>query len=352
MLNLILPIKGEMGKKFKNKDLANRLGVSGTLVSLVLNNKADQQGIRKDTQEKVLMLAKQMGYYENLQEKNEISPTDEKPGVLAMIVPSINDPFVIQIAPYLQKAFSSIGVGFSVVTRDPDDQRYDRLIGAFKKFYSGFILLGDAADEGTIRSLRTTDYPFVLLEKPSKTLRLNTVNTDTFAGAQLVVNHLNKLGYKNVIIVSDKKYASSAIDDVMRAIDQKPEINKPVIVELDKLSTINEIDSQQFEKFLRPPYRADIMIVMNASLVYPIMTLLRKMKLRVPQDIAVVSMEEGTGFDLMFSPVTCLRKPLSGISTKVANMIWSEVKNSGKGKFKRQVNISPELVVRNSCGTI
>ena len=43
-----------MGKKFKNKDLAARLGVSGTLVSLVLNNKADQQGIRKDTQEKVL----------------------------------------------------------------------------------------------------------------------------------------------------------------------------------------------------------------------------------------------------------------------------------------------------------
>ena len=61
-------------------------------------------------------------------------------------------------------------------------------------------------------------------------------------------------------------------------------------------------------------------------------------------------MEEGIGFDLMYSPVTCLRKPLPGMSVKVANMIWSEVKNSGKGKFKRQVNISPELVVRNSCG--
>jgi LacI family transcriptional regulator len=344
-----------MGKKFKNKDLANRLGVSGTLVSLVLNNKADQQGIRKDTQEKVLMLARQMGYYETLQEKKEPSPTEDKPGLLAMIVPSINDPFVIQITPYLQKAFSSIGVGFSIVTRDPDDQRYDRLIGAFKKFYSGFILLGDAADEGTIRSLRTTDYPFVLLEKPSKTLRLNTVNTDTVAGAQLIVNHLNKLGYKNVIIVTDHKNSqseSTAVVDVMRAIDQKPEINKPIIVELDKVNGSNDIDSMQFEKFLRPPYRADIMIIMNASLVYPIMTLCRKMKLRVPQDIAVVSMEEGTGFDLMFSPVTCLRKPLSGISTKVANMIWSEVKNSGKGKFKRQVNMSPELIVRSSCGTI
>jgi LacI family transcriptional regulator len=344
-----------MGKKFKNKDLAARLGVSGTLVSLVLNNKADQQGIRKDTQEKVLQLARQMGYFDSLHEKDESSPVEERPGVLGMIVPSINDPFVVQITPFLQKAFSSIGVGFSIVTKDPDDQRYDRLIGAFKKFYSGLILLGDAADEATIRALRTTDYPFVLLEKPSKTLRLNTVSTDTVAGAQLIVNHLDKLGYKNIIIVADYKSSRSdrsAVQDIIETISQKPGINRPVIVELDKRSTADDIDSAQFEKYLRPPYRADVMVIMNASLVYPIMTLLRNKKLRVPQDIAVVSMEEGTGFDLMFSPVTCLRKPLSGISTKVANMIWSEVKNSGKGKFKRQVNISPELIVRNSCGTI
>ena len=344
-----------MGKKFKNKDLAVRLGVSGTLVSLVLNNKADQQGIRKDTQEKVLMLARQMGYYETLQEKNEISPVEEKPGVLGMVVPSITDPFVIQITPFLQKAFSSIGVGFSIVTKDPDDQRYDRLVGAFKKFYSGLILVGDAADENTIRSLRTTDYPFVLLEKPLKTLRLNTVSTDTVAGAQLIVNHIDKLGYKNIIVVADHRSSNSdsnAIQDIVDTIVHKPAMNRPVVVELNRQFTGNDIDSTQFEKYLRPPYRADVMIIMNANLVYPIMTLLREKKLRVPQDIAVVSMEEGTGFDLMFSPVTCLRKPLSGISTKVANMIWSEVKNSGKGKFKRQVNISPELIVRNSCGTL
>jgi LacI family transcriptional regulator len=344
-----------MGKKFKNKDLAARLGVSGTLVSLVLNNKADQQGIRKDTQEKVLMLARQMGYFDSLQEKNEVSPVEEKPGVLGMIVPSITDPFVIQITPYLQKAFSSIGVGFSIVTKDPDDIRYDRLVGAFKKFYSGLILLGDAADDSTIRSLRTSDYPFLLLEKPSKTLRLNTVCTDTVAGAQLVVNHIEKLGYKNAIIVSDHHSAhadTTAINDIIDAIGQHEHMNRPVVLELDKHVSADDIDTAQFEKYLRPPYRADVMIIMNANIVYPIMTLLRRKKLRVPQDIAVISMEEGTGFDLMFSPVTCLRKPLSGISTKVANMIWSEVKNSGKGKFKRQVNISPELIVRNSCGTL
>jgi LacI family transcriptional regulator len=344
-----------MGKKFRNKDLAIRLGVSGTLVSLVLNNKADQHGIRKETQEKVLSLAKQMGYFESMLQKDEISPVEEKPGVLGMIVPSMNDPFVIQITPFLQKVFSGIGVGFSIITRDPDDQRFDRFAGIFKKFYSGLILLGDAADDNTIRTLKSTDYPCILVESPVKSLRLNIVNTDFIVGAQLVTDHIAKLGYKNILIMTGSnpsRHDMAAIRDITDLISQKTGINKPVVIELDRLVAGEEINSVRFEEFLRPPYRTDIMIIMRANLVYPIMSLLRNKKLRVPQDIAVISMEEGIGFDLLYTPVTCLRKPLSNMSVKIANILWTEVKNSGKGKFKRQVNLTPELVIRNSCGTI
>jgi len=259
------------------------------------------------------------------------------------------------ITPYLQKAFSSIGLGFSIVTKDPDDQRYDRLIGAFRKFFSGMILVGETADDSTIRILRSTDYPFILLEKNIKTGRLNTINTDITAGVQLVADHIQKFGYKNVIIITDRKsakYDSEEIDKFSGAISRMQEINKPVVVEIDRSLTDSEIDFGQIEQYLRPPYRADVIVVMHSDLVYPLMSVLRKKKLRVPQDIALISMEDGIGFDLMFTPVTCLRKPLPGLAIKAANMIWSEVKNGGKGKFKRQVNISPGLVVRNSCGTL
>jgi len=344
-----------MRKKIKNKDLANRLGVSGTLVSLVLNNKADQHGIKKETQERVLALARQMGYFDVVKDKTEVSPAEEKPGVIGMIVPALNDPFVYEITPFLQKAFSSIGVGFSIITKDPDDQRYNRLVGAFKRFFTGLILVGEAADDYTIRSLRTASYPFVLLEKSFKMLRLNTVSTDTSAGATLVADHIAKLGYKNVVLVSDLKSMNqdkSAIEEIKAALGQKQGINKPIVTELNRYSDVNELDFGQFEKLMRPPYRAEVFIILHSQLVYPVMALLRKKKLRVPQDIAVISMEDGIGFDLMFTPVTCLKKPLASLALKVANMIWSEIKNSGKGKYKRQVNISPELVIRNSCGTI
>jgi LacI family transcriptional regulator len=345
-----------MGKKFKNKDLANRLGVSSTLVSLVLNNKADQHGIRKDTQERVLSLARQMGFFDlQQQEKDKISPVEETPGIIGMIVPSLHDPFIYEIAPYLQKAFSSIGIGFSIITKDPDDQRYNRLIGAFRKFYSGLILVGDAADDFTIRTLRSSDYPLVLLEKNLESLRLNTVTTDTLAGAELMAAHIEKLGYKNVLLLTGQKTAgadAALINELKKSLGTKSGMNKPLFEEIRMPLNSEDFDSGFLEKYLRPPYRIDIVIILHAELVYPVMTALQKKKIRVPQDLALVSMEEGIGFDLLHSPVTCLKKPLSGMALKAANMVWTEVKNAGRSKYKRQVNISPELVVRKSCGTL
>ena len=344
-----------MGKKVKNKDLAEKLGVSSTLVSLVLNNKADQQGIRKDTQERVLALARQMGYFDLPKNHQDVLPVEEKPGIIGMIVPSLHDPFIYEITPFLQKAFASIGVGFSIITKDPDDGRYNRLVGAFRKFYSGLILVGEAADDYTIRALRTADYPFVILEKSVKVLRLNTVCTDFTDGARRVVDHIMKLGYRNVIIVTETNITGKdrqTIDLLKESVAGRQGMNAAVVVEIDRQNANDEIEFAEIEKYMRPPYSAQVMVVLHSDLVYKIMTLLRKKKLRVPQDIALISMEEGIGFDLMFSPVTCLRRPLTGMALKVANMIWSEVKNSGKSKYKRQVNISPELVIRNSCGTI
>lgn len=344
-----------MGKKIKNKDLAARLGVSCTLVSLVLNNKADQHGIRKDTQEKVLSLARQMGFFDTAESKAEHYPVEEKPGVIGMIVPSVQDPFIYEITPYLQKAFTSIGIGFSLITKDPDDQRFSRMISAFKKFYSGLIIVGDAADEYTIRTLRSTDYPFVLLEKNVARLRLNTVSTDSLAGTSLVAGHIGKLGYKNMLIISDPRTRHSdepLILELIQSLSSIKDVNKPEIIEVRTPAPGDELDFAAIEKFLRPPFSVQIMILAHANMVYPVMSALQNRKIRVPQDIAIISMEEGIGFDLLHCPVTSLKKPFSGLALKAANMIWSEVKNAGKGKYKRQVNLAPELIIRNSCGTL
>jgi DNA-binding LacI/PurR family transcriptional regulator len=343
-----------MGKKIKNKDIAARLGLSGTLVSLVLNNKADQHGIKKETQERVLAVARQMGYFNTVSEKGEGSPVEEKPGIIGMIVPAMNDPFIYEITPYLQKAFSSIGLGFSVITRDPDDMRFNRLISSLKKFFSGMILVGNAADDTIVRSLNRDAYPMVLLEKSIKRMRLNTVCTDRITGATVVTEHLLSLGLKNLLIISGEDTASydkEMLDELKNAV-KKSKAFESVSFTVAKIPKADEkFNFAQIENFLRPPHRSDAIVVINAPIVFPLTLALQEKNIRIPQDVALLSMEDGIGFDLLSTPVTRLRKPLAAMSLKAANIVWSEVKNQGRSKYKRQVNMSPELVIRSSCGS-
>jgi len=343
-----------MGKKIKNKDIAARLGLSGTLVSLVLNNKADQHGIKKETQERVLAVARQMGYFTAAGEKGETTPVEEKPGIIGMIVPSMNDPFIYEITPYLQKAFSSIGLGFSVFTRDPDDMRFNRLTTSLRKFFSGMILVGNAADDTVVRALNRDFYPMVLLEKSIKRMRLNTVCSDRIAGSTVVTEHLISLGLKNILIISGEEsetYDKEMLDE-LKAATKKSKGFESVNFTVARVPRAGEkFEFAQIENFLRPPHRCDAIITVNSALVFPLTIALQEKNIRIPQDVALVSMEDGIGFDLLSTPITRLRKPLAAMSLKVANIVWSEVKNQGKSKYKRQVNMAPELVIRSSCGS-
>jgi len=343
-----------MGKKVKNKDIAARLGLSGTLVSLVLNSKADQHGIKKETQERVLAVARQMGYFNAVAEKGEPAPAEEKPGIIGMVVPSMNDPFIYEITPYLQKAFSSIGLGFSVFTRDPDDMRFNRLTTSLKKFFSGMILVGNAADDSVVRALNRDSYPIVLLEKSIKRMRLNTVCTDRIAGAAVMTQHLTSLGLKNLLIVSGEDtalYDKVMLEELRNSTKKSKNFDSVHFTVAGLPKAGEKFDFQAIENFLRPPHRSDAIIVLNSALVFPLYLALQEKNIRIPQDVALVSMEDGIGFDLLTTPVTRLRRPLPAMSLKVANIISSEVKNQGKSKYKRQVNMSPELLVRSSCGS-
>jgi len=344
-----------MGKKIRIKDIAARLGLSSTLVSLVLNNKADQQGIKRETQEKVMLTAHKMGYF--LQKPKEIKEQEiqESPGLIGMIVPSMSDPFIIDLVPYMQKALGSIGIGLSVMTRDPLDRRFARFIPGFKKFFSGLILAGDTADEATIRALRSNDYPFIIIESNPQNMRLNLVRSDSEAGVELMVDHIRKLGYKNISLISRENpvtLVKESLAHFRKFTSEQIPGTKLYEALVARIPGVNIIDTEMLSEYLRPPYQTQIFVVSEASLVYPVMDYLISNKVRVPHDVALVSLEDGIGFDLFLTPVTRIKRQVPELASKASRMIWTEIKNSGRSKYRRTVNIPPELVIGKSCGSI
>ena len=342
-----------MGKRVKIKDIAEKCGLSNTLVSLVLNDKASQHGIKPDTQEKVLFIARQMGYFENMPPEKE-TPRRPAGSIVGMIVPDLQNHFLFEIGPLLNKAFASIGLTFCIISRNQNEQRFDTVVNELKKIFSGLILYGDAAEDMTIRALKKTNYPFVVLEKKVTRYRINEVMSDYLEACRLVALHILKLGYKNISVIEQKNCKNCMVETEL--LDRSMQNIIPGInisrYALEGNIMPDATDAEELLMAFRPPNASQLFIVKHSELVYPLLSFLKMKNIRVPSDVALIAMDNGIGFSLLDPPVTRINRKYSTLALKTSQMLWSEVKNNGKSKYKRSVKITPELIIERSCGSV
>ena len=94
-------------KKASLKDIAESLGVSKALVSLVLNGKGDERGINKQTQEKVRLKAKELNYIPNQYARGlRIGRTN----TIGVIVPDISNVFYGKLCKAIEQEAYAKGI--------------------------------------------------------------------------------------------------------------------------------------------------------------------------------------------------------------------------------------------------
>lgn len=77
-------------KKINIKDISSATGLSVSTISRVLNGKAKQYRISKETQKKVLKIAQELNYVPNQVARNlKLGKTK----TVALIIPSLSNPF-------------------------------------------------------------------------------------------------------------------------------------------------------------------------------------------------------------------------------------------------------------------
>ena len=342
-----------MGKRVKIKDIAEKCGLSNTLVSLVLNDKASLHGIKPDTQEKVLFVARQMGYFEDMPLEKRTTRTPAG-NIVGMIVPELHNHFLFEIGPLLNKAFASIGLTFCIISRNRNEERFETVIEELKKIFRGLILYGDAADDMTVRTLNKSHYPFVVLEKKITRHRTNEVNSDYNEACRLVAMHILKLDYKRISVI-EKKNCTNCLIETRLLVESIHNIIPGINISRYALAgnvIPDALDIGELVKAMRPPEASQLFVVKHSELVYPILSFLNKKRIRVPSDIALIAMDNGVGFSLLDPPVTRINRKYSTLALKTSQMLWSELKNNGRSKYKRSVKINPELIVEKSCGSV
>jgi len=196
------------------KDVAKLAGVSEATVSRVMNNVGP---IKKETREKVLQAASQLGYELNALAQQLARQKSGNLGVVLPHVPKVHlfsTYYFSEILSGIAEVARHANVNLLMVFQDPAQHRdYTKLFRS-KKIDSCIILGSTDIEEerAALQELTDNDFPFVIINQrfPGQSYRF--VDGDHEYGSYLAVTHLIDQGSRKVALLNGPKQYSNSID--------------------------------------------------------------------------------------------------------------------------------------------
>lgn len=337
-------------KRFSINDLAEKLKVSKTLVSLVLNGKGDEYGISKETQQRVLKTAKKLNYRPNLMARGLRKGHSH---MIAVVVADISNPFYSRISKSIEDHVSKKGYNIIVCSTDEDPIKEQRLVTALvnEQNVAGVIVATTQKSASQFLQLQKNNFPIVLVDRETTTGAFDYVGVDNIKGAFLATEHLIKLGYKRIGLLKITPSFLSTIQErtegYIKALSKhKITADKTLVHEIEFASLRTGV--RRAMKELTTTGKADAVFVLNSNLAAFALEYINEKELRVPQDIAVVSFDDVEYFRFSNPPVTAVAQPLDEIGKSAAELMLQRLSATAKTGKRQRIRLEPELRIRKS----
>lgn len=340
-------------KKTSLQDIAERLNVSKTLVSLVLNGKGKEHRISEAVCKKVIETAKEMNYRPNQIAKGLRTG---KTNTIGLIIADIANPFFGTLGREIEKELAASGYRLMVCSSDENPEKSaEQIEMMLQGQVDGFIISPTRNSENQIRSLKRSKKPFVLVDRFFPGIDTSYVVIDNQEAAYQATRHLIRKGYRRIACITvnpDLENMKGRLDGYKYAMqDAGREIDESLIKELpftheseDVYKVIQELVGQD---------RKGIDAIFFTSSKIGIMGIesLTRMGLVIPDDVAIVSFDDPDSYKLCYSPITTVAQPLEDMGKMAVEILLSAIKNPASTIKNQKVTLNANFVVRKSCGS-
>ena len=339
-------------KKILIKDIANALNLSKTSVSLVLNKRGDENKISKQTQKKILDYAKKHNYVPNSLARGLSRGKSE---TIGLIIPDISDDHYAKIAGHIEKKANDYGYVVLYASSNKDPKNESKLIQSMiNRQVDGLILASTQQNSEDIKLLKKKKIPFVLIDRIYPKIKTNYVLVDNFRGVQTAADHLLNLNRRKIGFVTLKPGLDAMRQRLLgykEALKKfKINSNNSLIKELNNVNYDNEI-KEALEDLVRFPNSVDAIIFSTHYLTSLGLRELKRLNVKVPHEVAIVSFDELGAFDLVDPPITSIKQPGADIGDFSVDILMDEIKGSKDGLDKTRM-LEAFLIVRKSCGAL
>lgn len=338
-------------------DVAKLAGVSPATVSRVINNDS-MHPVNKKTVSRVMDAIVKLGYSpnesaRNLRKRNHRTGGNYVLGtLLTSSIDSYNDPFFYDILRGIQAQTADMGysLGFTYSLRGSNIQLSSEMLR--NDSLSGLILLG-RMDTDTLNLVRKNVKHIVYAGLNQLDNLFDEVICDGFACAKMAVTHLANNGRKKIGFIGNMVHSHSSVvineyrfEGYLSAL---AELGLPFQRELVVNTPLN-IDSayQATYSALEGGIRPDAFFCANDYCAIGALKAIRNCKLKVPRDIAVISIDDIELAAYSRPMLSTIQVPREDLGRYAVKLLIDQIRS--RRKYPVRLNLPYKLVIRESCG--
>lgn len=339
-----------MKKKTSLADIARELGVSKTLVSMVLNGKGSENGINEDTQKKVWAKANELNYKPNMMAR---SLRMGRSNTIGLIVADISNAFYAKMCRAVEDAASQKGFHVLFGSSDENAEKERSLIQMLRdRQVDGLIISTTLENNRDIQELIDDKFPTVLIDRFIPGLPVPFVTADNHQGASIAVDHLIAHGARRIGQLTISPSHLTSMTERTRGYRDALErhgiaFDKALVREVP-YDNIREGIRKEVPALLSGPSPVDALFVLNNNLTMATLEVLAELQKSIPQDVAIVSFDDIELFKFVAPGVTAVAQPIEEMGRRAVELLLDKVLNGDNALSEEKVFLPTELIARGS----
>lgn len=328
------------------QDVAKRVGISTTAVSLVLNNRPNR--ISRKTRAKILAAAQELNYRPN---HIAVSMVTKATRTIGLILPDISNLYFSELARVIEVQCSHYG--YNVMygnTRDSVARDFEYLNLFLERNVDAIIMVpsnffGPEDKKKFCGILAGTDVPIIMADRALDLPGIVSVVPDHRLGGYLAARHLLNLGHKRIGCISGPENIPSA---VQRLEGYKQALQEDQIPFDPNLVYTGDYRVESGSRAL--PYLLDqnvtAIFACNDMMALGVYRESRLYHLLIPDDLSIVGFDDIYLLDYLDPPLTTVAQPIADIGKECVRQAIAALNHESVGD---NFVFQPILKVRGSC---
>ncbi|MGI5988018.1 MAG: LacI family DNA-binding transcriptional regulator [Dysosmobacter sp.] len=324
------------------KDVAKAAGVSYATVSRALSGSPQ---IGSDTRERIIKLCDEMGYTTNYVARSMVM---KKTDLIGLVVPSIDNQFMAELAYYAEMSARSHGYNIMLCNSGPDLKQEKTVVKLLLgRQVDGILIVPQSPD--TYENIRafTDQVPTVFLSENLRDQPQSYVAADNSHGTYIGTRYLYELGHREILYFGRRHSTTHQLraEGYMKACRELGLREQYFNSEFPRSSIANgyQLARELFSK----PITYTAIFASTDSNALGILKAADEMHIDIPRQLSLIGFDNIPSTALPRIELTTIEQPKREMAVQAVDMLRDKIENGTQG-YVHQI-LMPSLVKRSSC---